>query len=310
MNRRRRLAAFAVLLAFAAVFFLRPSVPPPATAAGKKSPAATRVEKKSPVPVTLARSSAPADPAAAARAARIAAILRDYTEMIATADAEFRRDLAADKDLTQITARLKVFETRLALLDRERRADLAPLVSPHELDEIDLRESRTGQRLRAALDGVTVTAEELSLLLALQRDYEERHPLAPASGDELASTLARAAFNTRFHDVLGAERFAAYMVREDPSYRRYLAVATDNQLPPDTAFYLWELKNEALGRAAEVAARPGLDRAQRAAAMQAVGQAVEARLASLVNPQKLAELDPATFGLLQALLAAARRGPP
>lgn len=298
-NNRLVLVALLFLALAAAFLFLRtrPASSPVLTLARSSALPSAPAALPASVPASAPAVRPPATPAA-----RVAVILRDYEEMTAQVEAALRAEGAS-------RATIEALHARLALLDRERRADLAPLLSPAEVEAIDLRASQPGRRLRTALADLPVTDDELRALFRLQRAHDEKFPLSLSLDDAFARTAARAALNAAFHATLGDDRFAAYMTREEPDYAKFLALAAVEKLPPSTAYLLWELKQDSLARAAEIAARPGLTPAQRAAAMTAAGQQLEARLASLVRPAALLAADPATFGLLQSLLRAAHRPP-
>jgi hypothetical protein len=99
---------------------------------------------------------------------------------------------------------------QLALLEREKRVDLAAVLTPEELEELDWRESATGRRVEWRL-GNTATEEQRRAVFRLQRAFDRQFadPVATDPAGEAARTRegARERTRARIHAVLGDELF-------------------------------------------------------------------------------------------------------
>ncbi len=140
-------------------------------------------------------------------AEKIAAVRRiegDYSEL--------QREVVGDRWPLSLPA---ADREKLALLNRERRADLERVLTPEELFEYDLRQGPTAMRLRSQLAAFQPTEEEYRAIFTVQ------HALDRASGrDETYSGVIimsssdrdtdRAAQLEQMKAVLSPERFAEY----------------------------------------------------------------------------------------------------
>ncbi len=63
---------------------------------------------------------------------------------------------------------------KLALLNRERRADLERVLTPEELFEYDLRQGPTAMRLRSQLAAFQPTEEEYRAIFTVQHALDRR----------------------------------------------------------------------------------------------------------------------------------------
>ena len=122
----------------------------------------------------------------------------------------------------------------LALLEQERRKDVAAILTPAELDIYDLRTSATARTLRARLANFTPSEQEFRALFALLRDFDERFAGSNGAGDEASQrerAAAEAELNGRIKAALGESRYEEYRRQQDPGYRVVARIAERFGLP-------------------------------------------------------------------------------
>lgn len=253
--------------------------PAPPAAAERVPPRPDRRATTVPGPVTrpVPRASGPAL-SPAEKAIRLERIRRDYDEIRAKASAEYAAAGAA------FPGGLNAFLRQLALLERENRADLAALLTPEELEDLELRETTAGQRTARLLGGTEATEEQRRAVFRLQHGFEDEFALtfdvSPAA--LLERERARQATLAGIREVLGDETFAAWARGESADYDTFQAFAVQQGLPGDTALRLWHVRNEFTLRRLEIATQ-ALPPAQLQAAQAALAQQIESRVMAIVG---------------------------
>lgn len=210
-----------------------------------------------------------------AKVQQIEAIQRDYN------------DLAAQVRDRSRGLVLKADREQLRLLERERRNDLAAVLTPEELLEYDLRASQTADALRNRLAFFEPSEAEFRALGQLQLEFDRQFPPGDMSAEESDRRQAAAReLLGRIHASLTPERFADYQVTIDgmfPETRRFVGAY---ELAPSVANEIVALKQQTWRRIDELQGA-GLTSEQRHAALQAMEQEVESRLGGLLGPDLL-----------------------
>lgn len=254
----------------------------PSAVTTRSKTAARHASPDTPTPA-LARAASPPAPTAATpltaaeKAARIEKIRRDYDEIRAKASADYSAAGA------NFPGGLNAFLRQLALLEREKRADFARILSPRELEDLELRETPAGQLVQRLLGSTAATDEQRRAAFRLQRDFEDRFALtfdvSPAA--LLQREAARQQTQEKILATLGDELTTAWL-SEGGDYAGFAAFVARHNLPPSASLDLWRVKNEfTLGRLELAAA--GLTPEQRAAAMATLVQQIETRVGNIVG---------------------------
>jgi hypothetical protein len=205
-------------------------------------------------------------PVTAVQAQLIDRIERDYLEM------QYRTFLA-DGGL------LAIDRERQTLLARERRADLARLLTPLELEEYELRTSPTALRLRATLAAFAPNAAEFRALFRAARPVDVERALLPGalSRPELYQA-------DQLRAALGESRFTEFLEKADPGFSPQRAFAARLELAPSTAVTLSALHNELADDFHYLQAGSPLAAAQRDTLFRQRVEATRARLQQLLGP--------------------------
>ena len=175
----------------------------------------------------------------------------------------------------------------LRQIQRQRRAELASLLTPEELEEYELRHSETADSLRTTLGGFQASEEEFRNIFRLQRTYDLEFGQGFDVRDSAAARAeqqAGAALNNELAKALGPERFAQYQRAQDGDYRSLQQVTDRFGLSADVAARVFNMKQAAEAIKAQVESNPNLTDEQRARAIAGIATKTEQSvLAALGN---------------------------
>lgn len=231
-------------------------------------------------PATRPAQGVGADPAVA-KAARVRAILRDYDEIQARMSADYG---SAGQSFP---GGLNAFLRELALLDREKRADLAKVMTPRELEDYAIGESAAGQKMRATLDGTAATDEQRRAVFRAEQGFNDQFGFTfDLSPPALAiREAARQATQNQIRAALGDALFAAWLQRDDPGYAHFMEFAQQQNLPGSVALALWQTKNGFTLSALDIASAPPESVRPRRAALLDWGRGGVAAIAPSLPPE-------------------------
>lgn len=167
----------------------------------------------------------------------IAGIERDYDDM--------RLDVyrSADRDGFSLDA-FNSQREQTKLLNAEKLADLAKILSPAELADYELRNSDASRNLARSLSGIDVTPEQFAALFASRRAMDDANQ--PITGSvSLEMQRQRQATQNAFYETarktLPAESFYQLLNNTDIFYR---SVAQIPGVTPAGAYQAWSLQQE------------------------------------------------------------------
>ncbi len=183
--------------------------PPAASAPRDRDTHADKMRSAEPLPVAPA---AAARLTAAEKAARVEKIRTDYDAIRKGVADELAAVAAASSSGPGPFGETQVFLRRLALLEREQRADLAQVLDARELEDFELRESSTGQLVTARLGATAATEEQRRAVFRLRREFDERFGFGfDLSREALVEReRSRREMEERIGAVLGEALFAVW----------------------------------------------------------------------------------------------------
>ncbi len=166
----------------------------------------------------IARQFGEIDPAKADEAGRI---LSDYSELIQEAR-ESQHGIVLPQDAE-----------KMAFLEREKRADLAKLLSPEEMLAYDLRNSPTANQLRYKLTAFEPTEEEFTAIFKLNQTLDDKFGTTQSMTPEQRRLRSEAetALQPSIQAMLTPERWAEYQLKTDQAYISANQIVTRYQLP-------------------------------------------------------------------------------
>ncbi len=209
---------------------------------------------------------------------QIEAITRDYGEL----NSQIRDNakgviLAEDRE-------------KLDFLQKERRADLAAVLTSQELEEYDRRNSPSAGEIRGKLRFFDATEAEFLALYQAQRDFDTRYGRDNLSGEK--SDLRKAALpqlTERFKAALGTERYAEFELLTDGNYSSTRSSLTQLGLPADSARELVATQRAANKRAEAIRADKSLTPEQQATQLATLEKESVEKVTATIGVQNLAD---------------------
>ncbi len=214
-------------------------------------------------------------------------IRQDYDEMA--------RQLAA----SQQGITLPEDRAQLDLLNRERRADLAALLTPEELADYDRHTSRIAPEMRLQLTYMDATEAEFRTLYEIRAAFSDRISNQPAletigrpgAYDRVYSPAAEAQreaakqeMEAQIKAALGDDRYADYLRANNSDFQELSQLTERNHLPTATAkqaFAVWGYLAQESDR---IASNDTLSVDQKRSALQALAQNSRAQYLTILGP--------------------------
>ncbi len=196
----------------------------------------------------------------------------DYAEMIAAVRAEAKGIiLPEDRD-------------KLALLAREKRADLATVLSAQELADHELRTSQTSSMIRSRLGSFEPSEAEFRALYQAQVALNEKFPGSFDSIDYQTREAVQRSFHDQLRASLGEARYADYVRETSSDYQQLTRLVQRANLPAATALQTYEVRNAIAAESNAIFDNPQLNESAKRAALQALAQGARNRLLAALGP--------------------------
>lgn len=172
-----------------------------------------------------------------------------------------------------------------AMLEAERRAALAGLLTPEELLEYDLRTSPLADELRDAFRGAETTREEFVALFKLRQQAEAA--LAEIPGDALDAAARReviaAETEQAVRETLTPQRFADFERARDPDYQVLYDLALDHKVEPVVAAQVYDMRRTVAEQADRLRDDPLLTAEQKRAGLTAIRRETERAIGEVLG---------------------------
>jgi len=172
----------------------------------------------------------------------------------------------------------------------QRRAELASLLTPGEMEEYELRHSDTADNLRAVMSGFEPTEEEFRKLFRLQRTFDLDFNQGFDMRDDSAQVVkaisqqdAQTALDDEIRKVLGPQRFAEYQRAQDDEYRSLLRLGERLDLPAEVAANVYNMKQAAEAYKLRLESNLNLSAEQREQTIAALARETERSVASVLG---------------------------
>jgi hypothetical protein len=211
----------------------------------------------------------------------LAKIERDYGEMSAEAWAKRRGNVATSMEATMQTQQL---------MEKEKMADMAAVLTPEELAQYELRNSPTARTLMNNLRNVDITDAEYARLYQAQKAFDEANPRRSTMDQNTFAQrqAAQMAFNEEVRGLLGDSRFYSYLEGADYTYANVAkTLTTYPTVTPSTSYQVYRLQNE-LQLAMAQSSREGRQSPEKMAEMRTTVESYNARLEALIGAEAAA----------------------
>lgn len=171
-------------------------------------------------------------------------------------------------------------------------AELATLIGPSQVEELELRLQALSVLNDFHLDDLDLTAQqarELARLSRLVKDpiREDFIRATAVSADEEAQR--KQAFNREVAMALSPSQYAEFERVQDDRYREALNFSQQRKLPRPTAIKAFEVRQAAEDEARRIREAKGVEAATRQAQLEELQQATATALTTLLGPQNMTE---------------------
>jgi hypothetical protein len=208
----------------------------------------------------------------------IAKIERDYGEMSAEAWAKRRGNVLTSTDT--------LMQTQL-LMEKEKLADLATLLTPEELAQYEMRHSSSARTLINNLRNVEINETEYAQLYQAQKTFDAANPMRSNMDQNtwVQRQAAQRELNEQARGVLGDQRFYSYLEGSDRMYAQVAqAFSSYPTVTPTVSYQVYQLQTD-LQAVMYQASRDGPPSQEKIAEMRTVVESYNARLEALVGAE-------------------------
>jgi len=171
-------------------------------------------------------------------------------------------------------------------LREERRAELAKVLTPEELYEMDVRDSNAADSVRSRFGGADLSEEEYRKLFALRKAYEdEQGAVADYSDPEKVRrrSEARKQLDENYKSTLGDERYAQIQKEQDASWRGLTSVAQQFNLPQSTVDQAYQYQQVASQQMSALLSDPSISSDKRPELMKQIQKELDDQLSALMG---------------------------
>jgi hypothetical protein len=230
----------------------------------------------------------------AEKRARLDNIHRDYEDLARKLGEEFQKAGAS------FPGGLNAYLRQLALLEREKRADFAKILTPLELENHLMQDTRAGKAVERWLGSSAATEDQRREVLRKQLEFEDKYSLifdlTPKALHDRERD--RQAVQEQILQVLGPELFGTWLGSESFDHGKTKAFLSQQGVRPEVALELWRIKNDLTLRNLEIAADPAKSAQEKAAARTDLVNGTRLRVTGLVGPGALNAGGQEIFGWL------------
>lgn len=181
---------------------------------------------------------------------------------------------------------------KLALLEKEQRADIQAQLSPQEFEDYELRASNTANSMRYQLSAFGPTEQEFRTIFPLQRAFDEQYRMTGVDGPQSQEAMrqrmeAQKQLTAQIAAALGPERGAEYERASDGNYRQIYNVVSRLDLPKEAATEVWNVQKDMEQRMRAIYSDPKMPPAARNEQLAALSQEATAKLSGTLGQRGL-----------------------
>ena len=176
---------------------------------------------------------------------------------------------------------------KLALLARERRADLAAVLTPEELADYELRSSPITNYLRSRLTTFDATEAEFRAIFAAHQALSDKFPGGAQTAmmdDSQQRNTAQKEFNDQLRAGLGDARYADFLRETNNEFKQLNRFVQRESLAPDTATQAFGFRDTVERESNRIYDDATLNAGQKRTALQTLAQNTRTQLNALLGP--------------------------
>jgi hypothetical protein len=207
-------------------------------------------------------------------------------------DASMKQSEIYGQSVGGYSVRLPEDNAKLAQIEQERRAALAALLTPEELENYDLHSSSSASQLKSQLIAFEPTEQEYRTLFKLQQAFDEKYPsnlLGGASQDLLRErSQAQLKLKEDMAAALPADRAEAYRLSTENGATTVARIVNRLELPMATVGQVMGVQKEIQAQANALRTDRTISAEVRNQALAALQQQANDRIAGQIGINGLA----------------------
>jgi hypothetical protein len=180
---------------------------------------------------------------------------------------------------------------KLALLEREKRADLASVLTPQQLEDYEMRTSPITMRLRSAMTFMDATEAEFRTIYRVNLPFADvLHPnigdrmtgYSPelrAKREEATQTVA-----AQLKAALGDARYAELARAQNYDFQQLARLTQNANIPLTAAIRAFDLRTSTSEASARIGDNPALSVDQKVVALRELAQTTKTQLSAALGP--------------------------
>lgn len=179
---------------------------------------------------------------------------------------------------------------KFALLAREKRADLAAILTPQELADYEMRTSAATRMIAGRLGGFEATEAEFRALYQAHEALNKRFPegvqmqqISMSLNGGQRETLENE-YNAQLQASLGAARYAEFVRETNTQYQQLMRLAEQQKIPATTARQAFDVRDTVSRESNRIADDTSLTSDQKLSSLQALAQSTRNQLIALLGP--------------------------
>ena len=174
---------------------------------------------------------------------------------------------------------------KLELLQRERRADLAAVLSGAELADYEMRSSPISSMLSRQLGSFDPSEAEFRAIFQAQQGYNERiGPTAMTGGNMSDRHAAYRELNEQLKSTLGEPRFSEYIRETDRNYQQLTRLAERDHIPKEVALRAYNVRDDVSVESNRIANDTTLSTDQKREALRTLADQTRTKILSILGP--------------------------
>lgn len=177
---------------------------------------------------------------------------------------------------------------KIALLEREKRADLAAILTPAELEEYEMRSSSLMYRLRPALSIMDASEDEFRSIFKVQQAFNER--VNPTMSGIVSAQMmedrreAQKQMNEQMKAALSPERYNDYLRSTNSEYQALYRIGQKDNVPAATVTQAFSIRDAISAESVRIAENTALSADQKREALTALAQKGKTQILSTLGP--------------------------
>ena len=178
---------------------------------------------------------------------------------------------------------------KLAILEREKRADLAQMLTPEETEDYLMRTSTSTSRLRQVMTAFNANEDEFKALYRVQSAFDEKYgttlggPTTPEQRNERQA--AQTQVEEQFKAALGEARYAEFARASDREYQQLSTMTKQAGVPDAAAIAVVDMRESVLNESNRIYDDASLSAEQKRAAIQGLAQTARSQALSTLGAE-------------------------